>query len=299
MVTTTAAGPGAGLLLSQLLSEAAASIVERVGPSVVVVGQRGGAGAGVIWREDGLIVTNRHVARRGRHQITLRDGRQLTSEVVARHPDRDLAILKIPATGLPAITVGDSATVRPGQLVFAIGHPIGFRDAVTSGIIVAAGQATTTDGPRTGDWLQADVTLLPGNSGGPLVDVAGRVIGISTMIAGRLSLAVPSNTVEHFVAGGQPGANPAYLGFTGFVIALRTATQPAGFILTELTEGSPAARGGLLLGDIITKLGEVVITGQESLPAAIFRLVPGAAVMVKVIRGGEARTFTIVPAARS
>lgn len=299
MVTTTAAGPRAGLLPSQLLSAAAAAIVEQVGPSVVVVGQRGGAGAGVIWREDGTIVTNRHVARRDRHQITLRDGRQFASEVVARHPDRDLAILKIPATGLPAITVGDSATVRPGQLIFAIGHPIGFRDAVTSGIIVAAGQATTTEGPRTGDWLQADVTLLPGNSGGPLVDVGGRVIGISTMIAGRLSLAVPSNTVEHFVAGGQPGATPAYLGFTGFVIELRTAAQPAGFILTELTEGSPAGRGGLLLGDIITKLGEVVISDQESLPAAILRLEPGAAVTVEVVRGGEARTFTIVPAERS
>lgn len=298
MVTTTEAGPGAGLLPSQLFSEGAAAIVEEVGPSVVVVGQRGGAGAGVIWREDGVIVTNRHVAQRDRHQITLRDGRRFEGKVVARHPDHDLAVLTIPASGLPAVKVGDSATARPGQLTFAIGHPIGFRDAVTSGIIVAAGQATTTEGPRTGDWLQADVTLLPGNSGGPLVDVQGRVIGISTMIAGRLSLAVPSNTVEHFVAGERPGATPAYLGITGFVIELPGRPHPIGFILTELTEGSPADRGGLLQGDIITKLGDVVISDQESLPAATLRLKPGVAIAVEALRGGEARTFTIVPAER-
>ncbi len=298
MVTTIAAGVTAGVLASQGFSDGAAAIVERVGPSVVVVGQRGGAGAGVIWREDGVIVTNRHVAGRDRHQITLRDGRQFDGEVVARHSERDLAVIKIAASGLPAISVGDSATVRPGQLIFAIGHPIGFRDAVTTGIIVAAGQATTTEGPRTGDWLQADVTLLPGNSGGPLVDVSGKVIGISTMIAGRLSLAVPSNTVEHFVAGERPGATPAYLGLTGFVIDLRDQVQPVGFILTELTEGAPADRGGLLLGDIITRLGDVVISDQESLPAATLRLTPGAAIQVEALRGGEPRTFTIVPAER-
>lgn len=298
MVTATSPGLEAGLLPTQLLSAAAAELVERVGSSVVVVGQRGGAGAGVIWRDDGLIVTNRHVAQRDRHQITLRDGRQFDGTVIDRHPDRDLAVIKIEAAGLPAAAAADSATVRPGELVFAIGHPIGFRDAVTSGIIVAAGQATTEEGPRTGDWLQADVTLLPGNSGGPLVDVAGRVVGISTMIAGRLSLAVPSNTVANFVAGGRHGARQAYLGLSGFVIDLSGQPQPAGFIVTELTGGAPADRAGLLLGDIIIRLGDATISDQESLPAATLRLAPGVAVAAEVLRAGEARAFTIVPAER-
>ncbi len=297
MVTATSPGPSAGLRPTQLFSAAAAEIIERVGSSVVVVGNRGGgAGAGVIWREDGLIVTNRHVAQRDRQFITLRDGRQFEGRVIDRHPDRDLALIKIDASGLPAATAGDSSTVRPGQLIFAIGHPIGFRDAVTSGIIVAAGQATTEEGPRTGDWLQADVTLLPGNSGGPLVDVHGGVVGISTMIAGRLSLAVPSNTVSHFVSG--RGAGQAFLGVGGFVIDLRGQPQPVGFIISELTEGSPAERAGLLAGDIILRLGQYSITDQESLPAATMRLTPGTAVNADVIRAGEARTFTIVPAER-
>lgn len=296
MVIATSPGPSAGLRPTQLFSAAAAEVVERVGSSVVVVGHRGGDGAGVIWREDGIIVTNRHVAQRDRQQVTLRDGRQFEGQVVDRHPDRDLAVIKIDATGLPAATASDSSTVRPGQLVFAIGHPIGYRDAVTSGIIVASGQATTEEGPRTGDWLQADVTLLPGNSGGPLVDVHGGVVGISTMIAGRLSLAVPSNTVSHFVSG--RGAGQAYLGIGGFVIDLRGQPQPVGFIISELTEGSPAERAGLLAGDIILRLGQYNITDQESLPAAIMRLTPGAAVNADVIRAGEPRTFTIVPAER-
>ena len=288
----------AGSRLTDLLSTAAATIVEHVGSSVVVVGTRGGAGAGVIWREDGLIITNRHVAQRDRQPITLRDGRQFEGRVVERHPDRDLAAIKIDATELPAVTVGNSATVRPGELVFAIGHPIGFRDAVTSGVIVAAGQATTEEGPRTGDWLQADVTLLPGNSGGPLVDVWGRVIGISTMIAGRLSLAVPSNTVEAFVAGGRYGARQAYLGLGGLLVDLRGRPQPVGFIITELTTGSPADRAGLLVGDVITRIGDYTISDQESLPAATMRLVPGTAITADLLRAGEARTFTMVPAER-
>jgi serine protease Do len=298
MTATISSDIAAGPRATHLLSEAAAAIVERVGGAVVVVGTRGGAGAGVVWREDGLIVTNRHVAHRDRQQITLRDGRQFEGQVVDRHPDRDLATIKIEATGLPTAIAGDSATVRPGELIFAIGHPIGFRDAVTSGIIVAAGQAITAEGPRTGDWLQADVTLLPGNSGGPLVDVHGRVIGISTMIAGRLSLAVPSNTVEAFVAGGRYGARQAYLGLGGFVVDLRGQPQPVGFIVTEVTTGSPADRAGLLVGDVITRVGEYDISDQESLPAATLRLVPGNAVTVEIVRGGEARAFTIVPATR-
>lgn len=296
MVTATSPGSSAGLRLTQLFSEASAEIVERAGASVVVVGHRGGAGAGVIWREDGLIVTNRHVARRDQQQVTLRDGRVFEGRVIDRHPDRDLALIKIDATGLPAATASDSSTVRPGQLIFAIGHPIGFRDAVTSGIIVAAGQATTAEGPRTGDWLQADVTLLPGNSGGPLVDVQGGVVGISTMIAGRLSLAVPSNTVSHFVTG--LGAGQAYLGLGGFVVDLRGNPQPVGFIVSELTEGAPAERAGLLAGDIIIRLGQYQITDQESLPAATMRLTPGVAIDVDLIRAGMLRTFTIVPAER-
>lgn len=299
MVTSTLAGPEVGILASAALSEAATAIAERVTPSVVVVGHQRGNGAGVIWRSDGLIVTNRHVVHADRTEVQLADGRRFPANIVARSNDRDLALLKIDIADLPAIEVGDSATARPGQLVLAIGHPIGYRGAVTAGVIVAAGQAATTDGPRTGDWLQADVTLLPGNSGGPLLDVHGRVIGINTMVSGELSLAIPSQAVEYFIAGRAPGAIEAYLGLSGVVVPLRRADHPAGLVLTEIVEGAPADRAGLTIGDIIVALDDHTVVDQESLPATLMRLKPGQAVSVATLRGGEPRSFTVVPTERT
>ena len=299
MVTTLPAGPSAGIFGSVAISEAAAAIAERVGPSVVVVGQRGGNGAGVIWRPDGLIVTNRHVVRGDGADIILADGRRFAGRVTARHSERDLALIKIDADDLPAIEVGDSSTVRPGQLVMAIGHPIGFKGAVTVGVVVAAGQAATAEGPRTGDWLQADVTLLPGNSGGPLVDARGRVLRISTMVNGALSLAVPSQAVERFVVGDRPGQVRAFLGVNGLIVPLRRADHEVGFVLTEVAEGTPADRAGLLVGDVVVALGETAVVDQESLPAALMRLVPGQAVEIAVLRGGDPRLFTVVPTERA
>ena len=299
VISTLPAGPSAGSLAGPAISEAAAVIAERVNPSVVVVGLRGGNGAGVIWRPEGIIVTNRHVVRDDRVDVVLADGRRFTGIVAARHPEHDLAVIKIAADDLPAIEVGDSSRVRPGQLVLAIGHPIGFRGAVTAGVVVAAGQAATIEGPRTGDWIQADVTLLPGNSGGPLVDARGRVVGINTMVSGALSLAVPSQAVERFVAGGQPGRVRGYLGVNGMVVPLRRPDHPVGFLLSEVAEGTPADRAGLLVGDVIVGIGEAVVTDQESLPAALLRLVPGEAVRIAVLRGGERRTFTVVPTERA
>src|SRR5262249_31049930 len=154
---------------------------------------------------NGVVVTNRHVLREDRVDVVLEDGRRFTGIVAARHPDRDLAIVKVAAEDLPAVRVGDSSTVRPGQIAISVGHPLGQRSAATAGIVVAAGQAATLEGPRTGDWLQTDVTLRPGNSGGPLVDAHGAVIGINTMVSGQLALSIPSSAVEHFVAGVRPG----------------------------------------------------------------------------------------------
>lgn len=298
-MTATFAAPPVSIT-NAMVSAAISDIVAAVTPSLVHVadGEGGSHGAGVIWREDGLIVTNRHVLRGDRAGITLEDGRTLPGEVIARHPERDLALVKVEASGLPAARAGDSSTVRPGELAIAIGHPPGQRSAPTVGVIVASGQATTTEGPRTGDWLQADVTLRPGNSGGPLVNARGEVIGINTMVSGRLSLAVPSATVTHFVAGERPGAARVWLGVNGLTVPLARADGPSGFLLSEVVDGSPAGRAGLLLGDIVTRIAGRAITDAESLPAAILRLAPGEAVALDVLRGGEPRQFTLVPALR-
>ena len=253
----------------------------------------------MIWRSDGTVVTNRHVIRDDRVDVILEDGRRLTGIVASRHPDHDLAVVKVAADGLPAVTVGDSSTVRPGQLVIAVGHPPGTRNAVTAGIVVAAGQAATLEGPRTGDWLQTDVTLRPGNSGGPLVDAQGKVIGINTMVSGQLSLSIPSLAVERFVAGDRPGSAHAWLGVNGLSVPLRQTGQTAGYLLTEVAEGSPADRAGLMVGDIIVAIGDTRVTDNESVPAAILRLQPGQAVQIAILRGGDPRQFTVVPTERA
>jgi len=181
-------------------------IAEKLRRSTVLVlpGERGN-GSGVIWSADGVIITNAHVARASQMRIHLWDGREFDAALVSRDTRRDLAELRISATNLPAVTAADSAQVRPGELAIAIGNPLGFVGALTTGVIHAVGPLV---GPLGGSlrgfgsqpWVQADVRLAPGNSGGPLADASGRLIGINTMVAGRLALAVPSNAVTDFLA---------------------------------------------------------------------------------------------------
>ena len=291
--------PSAPALPGLALAEGIAAIAAAVKPSVVLIGQPGSHGAGVIWRSDGVVVTNRHVLREDRVDVYLDDGRRLTGIVAARHPERDLAVVKVAASDLPAVRLGDSSTARPGEIVLAIGHPPGLRSAATAGIIVAAGQAATLEGPRTGDWIQTDVTLRPGNSGGPLVNARGGVIGINTMVSGQLSLSIPSSAVEHFVAGERPGDPRAWLGVNGLTVPLRQGGSAAGFLLSEVAEGSPADRAGLMVGDIIVAIGDVTVVDPESVPAAILRLQPGGAIEIAILRGGEPRRFTVVPTERA
>lgn len=299
MITLAPTIERAGVQTAPRLAAALAALAEQVAPSVVSVGQRGGGnGAGVIWRADGIVVTNRHVVREDRVDVWTRDDRHFTGIVAARHPERDLAVIKVAATDLPAVAIGDSSVVRPGQLAIAFGHPVGYRGSVTVGVVAAAGQAATAEGPRTGDWIQTDVTLLPGNSGGPLLDATGRVIGINTMVQGDLSLAVPSAAVAHFVAGERPAGATGWIGVAGQIVPLRRADHQAGFLLTEVAENAPADRAGLIVGDVVVGVGELPVTDRETLPAALVRLKPGEAVRLLVLRGGEPRVFTVVPTER-
>jgi serine protease Do len=274
-------------------------LYERVRPSVVQVYRGNGNGAGTIWREDGLIVTNNHVAGRGDTlHIVLSDGRSFQGQVVARDPEKDLALVEVDATGLPAIQIGDSTRVRPGQLVFTVGHPYGQVDYLTAGVICAAGQAATDQGPRSGDLIQMDAKIAPGNSGGPLLDIDGCVLGINAMVAGRLGMAIPSAAVERFVAGLIPGGANAYLGVNGVIAALPNGSQAAGFVLTDVIDGTPAARAGLMIGDVILSIAGQPIVDQESIPAAMLRVQPGQEVDVGLTRGGEPRSFIVIPTER-
>src|SRR5713226_4241983 len=173
-------------------------IAEQLRRSTVLVHSGGrGSGSGVIWSSDGLLVTNAHVVRSTRPTVQLWDGREFEAAVQSRDPLRDLARLHIHGTNLPAASAADSSQLRPGELAIAIGNPMGFVGALATGVIHAVGPIRGL-GPHS--WVQAEVRLAPGNSGGPLADARGQIVGINTMVAGRLALAIPSNAVHDFLS---------------------------------------------------------------------------------------------------
>lgn len=178
-----------------------ADIAEGVRGSLVQIrnGERG-AGAGSIWHPDGLIVTNAHVVGGRSIRVVLPDGRELPGRLMAHEPSLDLAALKVDAVGLPAIELGDSRRLRPGELVISLGHPWGVEGAAAAGIVIGVGPGAP-DSPMPGrEWVIASLRLRPGHSGGPMVDSRGRLIGINTMITGpAVAMAVPVHVAKGFL----------------------------------------------------------------------------------------------------
>jgi serine protease Do len=186
--------------LLQQLNEEVAGVADAVRRSLVQIKNgRRGAGTGTIWHADGLILTNAHVVGRGAVRIVLPDGRTLPARLLAHSKRLDLAALSVEAAGLPTIELGDSRRVRPGHWVLAMGHPWGVTGAVTAGVVIDVG--VPSEMPKLGrDLIQIDLPLRPGYSGGPLVDVEGRLIGINAMMAGpEVGLAVPVHEVVRFL----------------------------------------------------------------------------------------------------
>jgi len=189
--------------LTSWIADSQTEVIQRIQRSLVMVHNgRRGAGAGIAWRQGGYLVTNHHVIAHGRnHHATLPDGQEYPVRVVAQEPEIDLALLRVDGNHLPPALVADSRGLRVGQLVMAIGHPWGQRGAVTSGIISGLGTAQTRGTRGAVPVIRSDVVLAPGNSGGPLVNAVGGVIGINTMIiGGDLGVAIPSHLVDQFVS---------------------------------------------------------------------------------------------------
>jgi serine protease Do len=239
-------------------------VAERLRRSTVHVSSGGpGHGSGIIIKSDGAIVTNAHVARLGKSTVTLWDGRSFPAEIAARDPRRDLAILRVLASDLPAAPLGDSNQLRVGELVIAIGNPLGFMGALTAGIVHAVGPLPGL-GPRK--WIQAGVRLAPGNSGGPLADASGNVVGVNTMVAGRLGLAVPSNEVTRLLSGNQPYP----LGVTLRPIPATVAgREQLGLMILEIAPDSAASRASLLPGDILVGAEGRFFSALEDLEDAL------------------------------
>jgi serine protease Do len=191
----------------QQLNDEMSGAVEDVRRSLVSIQNGHGAGAGTIWRPDGLIITNAHVVR-GRHglKVTLPDNRTLPARILAHDDQHDLAALAVDATGLPTIQVGDSRLLKAGQWVMAIGHPYGVAGAVTSGIVIGEGAQLPEMAASGHEWIAVSLHMRPGHSGGPLVDIDGRLVGINTMITGPdVGMAVPVHVVKEFLR--QAGLN--------------------------------------------------------------------------------------------
>lgn len=200
-------------LLQQIDADLAAVVASARRSLVEISNGRRGQGAGTIWHADGLIVTNAHVVHGQSPKVTLPDGRELPAKVLAHDPSLDVAALKVDASDLPTVKLGESSKLRAGEWVLALGHPWGVEGAVTAGVVIGVGSdwpelprrdrgrtLPVSAGPGGGEWLVASLHLRPGHSGGPMVDAHGRLVGINTMMAGPgVGVGVPVHVVKRFL----------------------------------------------------------------------------------------------------
>jgi S1-C subfamily serine protease len=298
-------------------SQAVVRAVELVGPSVVTVelergegaGRQHGHGSGFVFTPDGLILTNSHVVHGARSlQVSLPDGRRMSAHLIGDDPDTDLAVVRVSASDLPALKLGDSHTIRVGQLVVAIGNPLGFQATVTAGVVSALGRSLRArSGRLMDDIIQTDAALNPGNSGGPLVNSRGEVIGVNTaVIAGAqgLCFAIGSNTAQ-FVAGRlirDGRIRRAYIGVAGQ--NTKVARQFVRFYGLQVSSGirvasiepdSPAARSELREGDVIIGLAGHEVGGIDQLHRLLGEEVIGTPIPVTVLRRTDKLEISVTP----
>jgi S1-C subfamily serine protease len=306
----------AGLL--DAYSNAVIAVTERVSPSVMRVatrraGARGGVGSGVVIAPDGLVLTNSHVVEGAREfELTDAEGRTMAARLLGEDPDTDLALLRVATDrALPTAVLGNSKTLRRGQLVVAIGNPLGFESTVTAGVVSALGRSLRSKSGRLiEDVIQTDAALNPGNSGGPLVSSCGEVVGINTAIimgAQGICFAVASNTAQ-FVLGELIRHGRVRRGFIG--VAAQTAAVPRGHarlagidnaygaMVTGVECGAPAAIAGLMSYDVIVAVDGVPVTGVDDLIRILDANRIGRTVSFDVLRRGRLRQFDVHPLER-
>jgi serine protease Do len=262
-------------------------IAEYLRRSTVLVRPLGskGNGSGVIWSADGLIVTNAHVARGSRAEVCLWDGQEIQAEVTARDPRCDLVSLRIAASNLNTVEIADSSRICAGEVAIAVGNPMGFVGAMTTGVIHGVGPIR---GLGRHSWVQSDVRLAPGNSGGPLADVRGRVIGINSLVAGRTSLAIASNEVSRFLQGREQQGSTR-LGVMVMPVRLpKTNGRKFGLVLADVQPGSAAAKASLMPGDILLGTEAGAFESVDDLAMALEKPV-GSLLRLEFLRGDYAR----------
>ena len=314
---TSSKGPLNEQSLLDAYSQAVIGVVEKVGPAVVSIGirQKGkggyegeGAASGVIFAPDGYVLTNNHVVENAAQvQVGLMNGDTYQAEIVGTDPATDLAVVRAATNGLPIAELGDSDSLRVGQLVIAIGNPFGFQSTVSTGVISALGRAMRSQtGRLIESVIQIDVPLNPGNSGGPLVDTRGRVVGINTAIirpAQGIGLAIPVKTanwvISEILTHGK--VRRAYLGLGAQVRPIRPAAQrqfqleaPSVVQVVSLDPNGPAAKGGVMEGDILLGLDGKNVGTVDDVHRLLTDIPAGTHIKLRLIRDNERRELEVV-----
>ena len=304
-------------------SRTVTAVAELVSPAVVKIdvrldsrsrrraapGPEHGSGSGFVFTPDGFILTNSHVVQGAAEiEVNLTDGRQYPATVVGNDPDTDLAVVRIHAPDLVAAKLGDSAALRVGQLVVAVGNPYGFQCTVTAGVVSALGRSLRSQSGRLIDnVIQTDAALNPGNSGGPLANSRGEVIGVNTAIilpAQGICFAVPANTAQYVVGllmrDGR--IRRGYIGVAGQNIQLprrfvqhHRLTEPGAVLVVTVEPDSPARDAGLRDGDVIVELDGRPIAGIDDLHRLLTEARIGVRTRLTVVRHAGKEALTIIP----
>lgn len=325
----------AGVSTLAELSEATARLAAQARASVaqVQVGNRG-IGTAILWEvgqpdatgeSEATVITNAHVVAAGRSErmlLKLHDGRDLDARLVAIDPEHDLAALRAHGRDLRAASVGDSSALRVGEFVVAIGNPWGIEGAVTTGVVAAHAPADpdldlepAIPSEMEGSirrfsriqLVQADIRLYPGNSGGPLLDAHGRVVGVNSMVGGGLGFAIPSNTVQRFLDETGRSGQRAYIGVQAQTVPLSPGQRERAGVQQEtaplviaVEEGGPAEAAGILIGDALIAVDGRPAPSAEHLVRLLNRAgTAGQPRAIEALRGGQRITLTLTPSLRA
>jgi S1-C subfamily serine protease len=294
-------------------SQAVVQATQRISPSVVNIevhqGERRGGGSGFVFTANGYIITNSHVVHdASRIDVTLSDGRKLTADLVGDDPHTDIAVIRVLEDHLPLAVLGNSQSIQPGELVVAIGNPYGFQATVTAGVVSALGRSLRSQSGRLIDGvIQTDAALNPGNSGGPLGNARGEVIGVNTAIilpAQGICFAIPINTAK-YVAGElirRGKIRRAYLGLGGQDVPLPQRlrryyelSQEKGILVIGIEKSGPAHESALLEGDIIIHFNGAPVSAIDELHALLTEEHIGKPSRLTVLRGTDKIDIGLVP----
>lgn len=298
-------------------SRLVAQSVARISPAVAGIearaasGRARGTGSGVLYTPDGYLLTNSHVAQRADTLVvSLSDGRTYEAVRVGDDPATDLAVLRVSGSGFPHAAFGSSAGLRVGQLVIAVGNPLGYQATVTAGIVSALGRTLrTASGRLIESVIQTDAPLNPGNSGGPLADSAGRVIGINTAVAGGaqgicFAIGIDTAVEVAYQLMRHGRVRRSRLQLAGQTIALDRRVlraleraDTAAVMVSEVLPGGPAQRAGLERGDLLLELDGESITGVDRLHRLLTAERAGREVEVRLLRRGKRQSLMLVPEA--